>query len=228
MAWQGDYQGDAQRITDKVKHFFSGWQEEMGLAGEAAARGIVQTTLAGIGENDEAFAPYSKEYQALLEAVGGKRRGVVDMRGIFFPAGKGPKSAAALLKYQGRKARRRDNAGRRAFVQVAAVGVRAGALGVSGNTFFARTRVTRPQKGLSDALSEMSLDLLHVQPSEHGFTITYRPRRKGYMIAHQKSPPKGTPRRVWFTLNKRAVFEAVRDVIKQGFKARAAWFNSGA
>lgn len=228
MSFQGDYVGDAERVAARVRAFFANFKEDMQLAGDAAARGIVQTTLAGIGERDEAFAPYSAEYKALLAAVGGKQRGVVDLRGIFYPDGKGPRGMAALRKFQARAARRRDGAGRSAFVQVAAISAQPGALGVSGRTFFARTKLTRPQRGLTDPLSEMSLDLLKVEATDRGFKIVYRPRKKPYMIAHQKNPPKGTPRRVWFTLDKKAVGAGVRNSMKQILRARAAWFNTGA
>ncbi|HLL88759.1 MAG TPA: hypothetical protein VK324_05610 [Tepidisphaeraceae bacterium] len=209
---------DAARIRGKLGTFFSGMEEDLTAAGEAGADAIVQTTLAGIGEGDRPFAPYSASYGQTIDAVGGKSRGTTDLRGMFYPPGTGPtpprNTKGGLAAWE--KRQRAKGAGRRGYV---AVTVAQGA-----RTFHARTAVTRPQRGLTDPLSEMSRDLVRVEAEGSTLRIIYEPRARKHMIYHQQGD--GVPRRVWFTADKAAVRGGMVAVVGVALKARAAWFNS--
>lgn len=206
----------ALRAQQRFAQFTAGLQEDLELVGAEAADEIVKTTLQGKGEGGELFAAYSASYQALLDSVGGKPGGVVDLRGIFYPPGKEPnrpnrrKGSKAFAREAERSRRAlRRGVGRRAFVRIA----------IGGRTFFAQTRPTRPRRGITDPLSEMSRDLIHVIATDTSFTLEYRPREKSYMVEHQKTRP-------WFTLNKPTVTAIVRAFLIALFKARVNAFNA--
>ena len=206
-------QGDAARIQDKLARFFEGFAEDLKEAGEAARDEIVRTTLAGIGAGDAPFKPYSPAYQERLDAVGGKPQQTVNLRGVFYPPGQGPRprksdlaSPAATAAWEKRMLKK--GALRRAFVSVTA----------GGRTFQAKTALTRPAMGLVDRLSEMSADLITVQTTDDSLTLVYSPRARDYMVAHQDTRP-------WFTANKRAVVAALVTTVRAAVAARADWFN---
>ncbi len=208
---------DIERLQAKFAGFFAGMAEDLEHVGTIGAEAIVQTTLAGIGEDDQPFAPYSQQYAALLASVGGKQRGVVDLRGIFLHDDQTlePKrklKGEQLAKWK--ENRRRQGAFRQAYVRVT----------VGGRTFIARTKQTRPQVGPTDPLSEMSLDLISVKATDSKLTIMYTPRSKEYMIYHQHGEGKN-PQRLWFTARKAAVERAMINALKLCIKARVQWFN---
>lgn len=207
--------GDEQRIKDKARRFFEGFADDLKLAGEVARDEIVRTTLAGIGAGDASFRPYSASYQARLDAVGGKAQQTVNLRGVFYPPGTGPKptkrdkaSPAAMAAFERRLLAK--GALRRAYVTVQA----------GGRTFQAQTGTTRPAVGLTDKLSEMSADLITVQTTDESLTLIYTPRARDYMVQHQDTRP-------WFSANKRAVAAAMVQVVRTALEARAQWFNRG-
>jgi hypothetical protein len=191
-----------KRFKDGIDNLFDGFEEDLQVVGEIARDEIVRATLAGIGENDEPFAPYSAKYRELIESVGGKPGGVVNLRGVFYHGGREPKKVSARM--------RRMGAGRRAFVWVNAGGTR----------FLARTKLTRPQKGLTDAESEMSVDLISVKVQEksQSVRIVYVPRREKYMIFHQET-------RKWFTLNRANVRGAIVEAMRRLLEARIFAFQ---
>jgi hypothetical protein len=199
---------DVERIKAKLATMFAGMEDELKFAGEQAAEGIVQATLAGVGENDSPFAPYSKSYQDLIDAVGGKPQGVVNMRGVFLKEGQKD------VKYRSAARRQAARAGRRAYVTV-----RAG-----GSEFTARTRPTRTARGLNDSLSEMSLDLITVEATDTSLRLTYSPRDDSYMIQHNDGTGKA-PQRKWFTLNRSNVKAQLVDAFATAIRARVARFN---
>lgn len=197
-----------RNVRNRLLHAFDNMGEDLKFAGEAAAEAIVVTTLAGIGEGDAPFAPYSRAYQEVLDAVGGKMRGTVDLRGIFYHAGQ------KRVRYRSEARRRQYREGRQAYIRVA-----------FGNlSFTARTGVTRPAKGIIDPLSEMSRDLISVVATDYNLKITYTARSEPYMIAHQEGSGRA-PKRVWFTLNKTKVREALLSSIRTAIAARVNWFN---
>jgi hypothetical protein len=200
---------DYQRIKAKLEGLLTGMADDLQFAGENAATAIVQTTLAGIGDGDTPFAPYSPGYQAMIEAVGGKPGEVVNLRGLFYHDGQ--------KKYRGKK-----NLGqkRRAYVGVAFASLEHGV-----RVFQARTEETRPQRGLTDKLSEMSLDLIGVEATDYSIKISYNPWGTPYMVWHNEGTGKA-PQRKWFTLNKAAVKAAIFDTMKTAILARVQWFNS--
>lgn len=208
----GVNQEDYDRIQGKLAGMFVGMEPDLKLVGEVGAEAIVRTTLAGIGENDQSFAPYSPGYQALLDAVGGKPRQTVDLRGLFYKEGQTPK------KYRSEKSRRREGEGRQAYIDAA---FKANGTDVAFN---AKTGITRPQMGVTDPRSEMSLDLIRAEPSESGVAIIYEPRAEEYMITHQNGDGKA-PKRTWFTASKQAVRAGLLAATGIIIKARAAWFN---
>lgn len=89
--------------------------------------------------------------------------------------------------------------------------------------FTARTGVTRPARGVTDQLSEMSLDLISVvveaTAGAESLKIIYKPRKKAYMIIHNKGDGK-IPQRKWFTLDKAAVKGAIIEGFRTIIKAR--------
>lgn len=204
---------DFNRVTGKLAMLFENLEPDLRLVGEVGATAIVQTTLAGIGEGDQPFAPYSPAYKALLDAVGGKPRQTVDLRGLFYHEGQTQK------KYRSEKVRRREAAGRQAYIGVAFASLKSGV-----RSFTGKTGVTRPQLGLTDPRSEMSLDLIHVEVADKSFSIIYESREKPYMIAHQDGD-NHMPMRKWFTANKAAVRAGLFRAIEIIFEARASWFN---
>jgi hypothetical protein len=240
-----DGQDDFERIKEKIRTFFADMGPDLKLVGEVMAEAIVRTTLAGIGENDAPFAPYSPAYQEYIEAVGGKPQQTVSLRGLFYKAGQ---KRAKL----GDKARLRLREGRQAFIGrsfvtrlrprlgrgTVAKRARAGGLdffqsigaaaprGVA--KFTAKTGVTRPARGVTDKLSEMSLDLIKIEAADDSLRLIYTPRERDYMVTHQKGEGK-MPRRVWFSFKKAAVMAAGIRVMTVILSARALNFNlSGA
>jgi hypothetical protein len=205
------------RVKKKINGFFDGLAEDLKPVGETAAEAILRTTLAGVGANDQTFLPYSASYLAKLEAVGGKPRQVVDLRGVFY----GPGSAEPIsTKKNALRGERKDaklrsqGANRRAFVSVTA----------GGRTFTAQTAITRPQLGLTDPNSELSLDLITITTTDTSLKITYTPRRNRYMLFHQDGEGKN-PKREWFSLNKTGVLAAMTHMLKTVLAARAQRFN---
>jgi hypothetical protein len=67
------------RLTDAVED----WREPLTIAAEATADAIIETTLKGIGENDQPFAPYSASYAEFLERTGAKPTSPVNLRGVI-------------------------------------------------------------------------------------------------------------------------------------------------
>lgn len=203
------------QAVERITGFFDGFEEDLKLVGEAGAEAIVRTTLAGIGEDDKPFASYSPAYQATLEAVGGKARQTVDLRGIFYHEGQ------ARKQYKSERSRQKEREGRRAYTSVAFV---AKGKGVS---FTGQTKTTRPQIGLTDPRSEMSLDLIHVTATPDRLRIEYIPREHDYMVtAHQRGEGK-SPARVWFSARKTAVWAGMLDMFKRVVMARVMRFNGG-
>lgn len=201
---------DARRIANKFRNFFKDIESDIKLCGENARTAIVQTTLGGIGANDEPFAPYSIRYQEVIDAVGGKPRQNVDLRGLFYHEGQKQK------KYRSEKSRQKERAGRQAYIEVAFGGV----------GFTAKTGITRPQLGITDTLSEMSDDLIEVKVLARGrLRLVYRPRKEGYMIAHNEGEGK-LPKREWFTFRKTMVVSALLDTFAHCIRARVVYFNA--
>lgn len=236
---------DFKRVANKVALFFKDFDQDIKLVGEVAAEGIIRTTLAGIGEGDQPFAEYSQAYKELIESVGGKPQQTVNLRGLFYHAGQ------KRVKFKSEKRRQLFREGRQAFVGVrftlarrarksaAAVGAnKAGGnifktLGKMGGKargpkgialFTARSGITRPTRGVTDPLSEMSLDLIKVTATVDKLTITYTPRVKPYMIFHQEGRTP-QPMRKWFTINRAAVRAAMLRTMQMCLESRALQFN---
>lgn len=201
-------QGVTADFKKKCKAIIDGIQEALPIAGEVTRDEIVRTTLAGIGKDDEPFAPYSKAYQTLIDAVGGKPGGVVNLRGVFLK--RDYKGGKPKFKNEKRESayQRRLGYGRRAFVQVS----------FGEKSFLIQTPPTRPQKGLIDPQSEMSADLIKVTVQKTGFRLDYTPRQKDYMLYHNDT-------RVWFSVEKTAVRAALASVLATVFKALIRNFN---
>jgi hypothetical protein len=214
-----------QEIKNNLEGMFQDMAPDFRLVGQTGAEAIVRATLAGIGEADTPFAPYSPAYAALIASVGGKPQQTVNLRGLFYPPGTEPDWKKLGLTKRGRKTIeviRRRGGGRRAYVSVAfARGGLAGYLGGVGSLvrFTGRTPTTRPQLGLTDPLSEMSLDLITVEASGNTLRIVYTPRSRDYMIAHQRGEGR-MPRRTWFTLNRHVVLAAMRRGLEICLAAR--------
>jgi len=209
----------ANAFRGKCDAFMQGIRQGFPLVGEAAANAIVQTTLAGIGEGDAPFAPYSESYQAQLDAVGGKPSGVVDLRGIFVKDSRYKKGRTRRFKDATKEAARVKRArargeGRIAFVQVT----------IGDRSFIAQTKATRARKGLVDQQSEMSADLIHVLATPNGIRLEYRPRHDSYMVNHNEGD--GVPKREWFTVQKTPVKAAVSATLVTIFRALIRSFNS--
>lgn len=198
------------RLDVVLADFTPDWQK----VGEVAASGVIQWTLAGIGAGDQAFAPYSASYQRQLDAVGGKVRQTVDMRGIFLKEGQ------KLPKYRSEKRMKQMGAGKQGKYGVAFVSLTTGI-----HVFEAKTKVTRPANGITDPYSEMSLDLLAVQAFESGVTITYNPRKEDYMVAHNDGAGRA-PQREWFTLDRAAIKAAVMAATTAVLSSRVERFNA--
>lgn len=199
-----------ERVSGKLEHFFDGLDDDLKLVGETAAEGIVQLTLAGVGENDQPFQPYSPAYQKLIDAVGGKPQGVPNLRGIF-----SKDNGASNPRFRSAERRRLSGADRRAYINVTA----------GGKTFTARTPVTRVARGLTDPESEMSLDRISITSSGGKLTLTYNPRQEAYMLTHQNGDGK-MPKRTWFTLKRRGIQERMDVTFKALMAARVQRFNS--
>jgi hypothetical protein len=197
---------DFGALKDKLRALVSDFTPDLEVAGEAGADAIIQTTLAGIGVNDQAFRQYSKSYLEQIEAVGGKPSGVVDLRGIFFAKG-GNLNKRGISKGFSKRARSRG-AGRQAYVFIK----------LGGKNVLVKTKVTRPRYGATDPNSEMSRDLITIEVEKLRVKLIYRPRRKNYMILHNRD-------RVWFTVNKTPVREAIFVTLQELFKARIAAFK---
>jgi hypothetical protein len=204
---------NTKAFAEKISIFTQGDEQAFEEIGKDAARMIVQTTLAGIGEDDAPFKPYSESYQKLLDHVGGKPSGIVDLRGIFYHKGRGPKRFKDPARERKRQRRALEKGGgRRAFMQVT----------LGGRTFLVTTQLTRPRLGLVDPQSEMSADLISVRVTKTGFRLVYQPRRadETYMLTHQQDRP-------WFTVNKTAVAAVIFDGLRAYFKAKVRrWNNS--
>jgi hypothetical protein len=195
----------------KADDLRKGIQALIPLAAEVVRDGIIQTTLAGIGANDAPFKPYSPAYQALIDSVGGKPSGGVDLRGIFVKEGA---KKTRTFKDPKREAKRQRNAlakgiGRRAFVQVS----------IGDTTFTAQTKPTRPRMGLVDPQSEMSADLIKITVTANGFRLDYSPRQRDYMTKHNETRP-------WFSTAKTPIKAAFAEVLRVGFRALIQNFNS--
>jgi hypothetical protein len=223
---------DFKRLARKAAGMFANFADDVKLAGEVGAEAIVRTTLAGIGANDEAFAEYSAAYRELIDSVGGKPQQTVNLRGLFYHAGQ------ERVKFKSEKQRQRFREGRRAYVNLrfaqrnkakakifAAVrGFGKPATRLRVAAFTARTALTRPARGITDPLSEMSLDLIKVDATDKRLVLEYTPRKKPYMIYHQKGEGKN-PRREWFSIQKQAVIGAMMHVMAECMAARALQFN---
>lgn len=207
---------DVARIRAKFAGLLSDMKPDLEFAGESAADAIVQTTLAGLGEDDKPFQPYSPAYDELIQSVGGKPRGNVDMRGIFYHAGQ--------KRYKGKKDL---GQGRRANVNVGfAKRHTSDSLTPDLVNFTARTAETRPMRGMTDSLSAMSRDLIKIEATDISLKIIYEPRNasESYMIDHNEGKGK-QPKRTWFTWKKAAVQGAVMNAVETLIRARVAWFN---
>jgi hypothetical protein len=201
----------SRAFRGKCDALLQGIQDAMPIAGEAVRDAIVQTTLAGIGAGDAPFKAYSPGYQALIDSVGGKPGGVVNLRGVFLKPGykggtKRFKDRTRELSRQRRALQR--GAGRRAFVHVV----------IGSRSFIAKTKETRPQRGIIDPQSEMSADLIEVVVKKTGFTLIYHPRKTDYMVTHNET-------REWFSTDKAAVKAALASVMAQVFRALVRQFN---
>jgi hypothetical protein len=197
-------------FANRAGAFMQGLKDALPLVGEVARDEVIRTTLVGIGKGDAPFKPYSPSYQALIDAVGGKPGGVVNLRGIFVKKGAKQfrfKDAAREAKRQRRALTR--GAGRRAYVQISA----------GGRSFVAMTQPTRPQMGLVDPQSEMSADLIDIRVSGDSVSLQYHPRQHDYMIGHNDTRP-------WFSLEKSAVKGAVAEALKHIFVALIHSFNN--
>jgi hypothetical protein len=240
----------------RIASIFADIIPDLELVGKLAAEAIVRTTLAGIGEGDQAFVPYSKAYQAIVDAVGGKPQQTVNLRGLFYHSGQ------KRVKFRSEARRQQFREGRQAFVGVqftlsrraqrltrayrkaggstlaamlhAAVNERGSTGGRRSKfasinklrglpslpaapkglaLFTARTGITRPAKGVTDPLSEMSLDLIKVVVANEQMKIIYHARKRGYMVTHNNGEGH-MPRRKWFSLDN----AAVRAAILRGFE----------
>jgi hypothetical protein len=201
---------DFRRVREKLEGLLKDMGEDIKFAGEQAATAIVQTTLAGIGENDQPFAPYSKSYTETIQAVGGKPGQVVNLRGLFYHEGQ--------KRYAGK---RQMGQGRRAYIGVGFLAMSKEGLegGATAVRFFAQTLETRPQRGITDKLSEMSLDLIKIEVEDTRLRLSYEPRKDPYMIYHQNGEGR-LPQRKWFTANKAAVKAALVDSMTVAIQAR--------
>jgi hypothetical protein len=196
------------RVVDKLDNFYATVPTDLAEAGKAAAVAIVQSTLAGIGAGDQPFAPYSESYQKLLDSVGGKPQGTVNLRGVFLHSGqKNPNFRSA-------ERRRLSGADRRAYITFTA----------RGKSITAKTPVTRPALGAIDPLSEMSLDLISVVVNNPTVTIRYTPRAADYMIAHNEGTGRA-PQRQWFSLDKEIVRGALIGILRQAQTRHVENFN---
>ena len=104
--------GMFEAMKRRISSIFDEMKPDLELIGKLAAEAIVRTTLAGIGEKDEAFAPYSQAYAQLIAAVGGKPRQVVDLRGLFYHKGQN------RVKFRSEARRQQMRADRQAYVSV--------------------------------------------------------------------------------------------------------------
>lgn len=204
------------RLAERIEAMWADMAPDLKMVGQAGAEAIVRTTLAGIGEDDQGFTPYSKAYQEVVDAVGGKPQGGVNLRGLFYHGGQKRK------RYRSEAARLREREGRQAFVSVT-FGTRGLMLGGQGllSSFTARTGVTRPARGVTDPLSEMSLDLIRVDATHDSISLRYVPRSKPYMIRHHNGDSK-MPRRPWFTLKRAACVAGMHKVLRLVVRARIA------
>ena len=205
------------RVDAKLAGLLVGLAPELELVGKSAAEGIIQTTLAGIGDGDQPFAPYSPAYQAQLDAVGGKARQVVDLRGVFYHADQQPKT------YRSEAARAREREGRRGRTAVSFIAA-ANTDAAHRVAFGARTGTTRPSLGLTDPRSELSLDLISIEATDEKLSIIYKPRKNGYMIDHHNGTGNA-PARPWFSLNKAAIRARALTMLRGLLDARAQRFN---
>lgn len=191
-------------IGDKVGALFADFERDLQEVGEVAADEIVRATLAGLGEFSVPFKPYSKGYKELIESVGGKPNGVVNLRGLFWHDQKKKRRVSKTSLSKG--------GGRRAYIWV----------NVGGRRFLARTKITRPQRGLIDPDSEMSRDLIEIKVvAKDKIKLIYRPRKPGesYMIdPHQQT-------RKWFTIERQSVRAAIVDTMRRLLEARVLAFN---
>lgn len=206
-----------QNVTNgfrsKANILLQGLQDAIPLAGEVVRDGIIQTTLVGIGDGDTSFKPYSKAYQQLIDAVGGKPNGGVDLRGIFLKQG-----------YKGGKVRKFKNAQREAARQRRALAKGIGRVGyvqvtAGGKSFIVKTPPTRQRRGLIDPQSEMSADLIKITAQKTGFRLDYVPRQFDYMQKHNETRP-------WFSTNKTPIKAAFASVLASVFKALIRNFNA--
>lgn len=210
---------DVRSLANRLRTLVDDFTPEMKIAGEAAADEIVRTTLSNKADGDKPFAEYSKSYQELLDAVGGKPSGHVDLRGVFLPKGKRQRTPKGVSKNLLQK-----GGGRKAYIFIT--------VAKGKKTILVQTRQTRARQGLEDKNSEMSRDLITVVAfpgikAEHQrVKLIYRPRRKNYMIVHQRGEGK-MPQRKWFSVNKIAVRTAAIATMKHLFAARVAEFNAG-
>src|SRR4051812_20485275 len=209
-----------ENLKARVSSVFSDIIPDLELVGRLAAEAIVRTTLAGIGEGDTAFPKYSAAYQALIDAVGGKPQQTVNLRGLFYHTGQ------KRVRFRSEKRRQQFREGRQAFIgvhfalsrraqrQTRAYNKAGGrslasllAKAVSRTqprtksakglaVFTAKTGITRPAKGVTDPLSEMSLDLIKVVAQTDLLKIIYKARKNGYMVAHNRGEGK-MPLRKW-------------------------------
>lgn len=223
---------DFKRLSQKALTLFADMAPDIRLVGEVAAEAIVRTTLAGIGANDEPFAPYSPAYKAMIEAVGGKPQQVVNLRGLFYHAGQ------KRVTFKSEKQRQRFREGRQAFIGVrfalrnkakqrlfrAVTGEGRAGKPLRQAAFTARTGITRPARGVTDPLSEMSLDRITVEATDTRLTLTYTPRAKDYMVGHNNGTGRA-PQREWFSFNKQAVLHAMMHVLAECMAARSLQFD---
>lgn len=201
----GDGTDDIDRIIGKLNGLFASMAPELKLVGEAVAEQIVTTTLAGIGENDQPFAPYSRGYSELLKTVGDKPGGVVNLRGRFY-------HSSQERRYKGKKDL---GQGRRGKSKVK--------FSTGKEVTFTTTQETRPMRGVTDPLSEMSLDLIHVDAKDDQVKVYYEGRQKDYMVSHNRGDGK-LPRRTWFTARKSAIAAVIRDTFNKLIAARVQRF----
>lgn len=200
-----DGTGDIDRIIGKLQGLFVNMAPELKLVGEAVATEIVKTTLAGIGENDQPFAPYSPGYSELLKSVGDKPGGVVNLRGRFY-------HNAHQSRYRGKKDLGQGRKGK-SKVKFA----------TGREVTFNTSQETRPMLGVTDPNSEMSLDLIHVEPHDDRVTVFYEGRQKDYMIFHNRGDGK-LPKRTWFTAKKAAIAAVIDATFKKVIAARVQRF----
>lgn len=212
-----DDRGSFDRLKRKLNGLLSDLKEDVEFIGGIVAEEIIRTTLAGIGKGDQPFAPYSGYYSEVIAKLGGKTRQTVDLRGII------DQGVTRQTDSKGRRGKKPRRDPQKTIVS-----------GWAGTFELQR----RPDRGLTDPTSEMSLDLIKVTGTQSGScSIVYTPRAQPYMIKHQTGaldvdappwwpkPKMSLPARPWFSADKAAVKAAATNAARTVIAARIQWFN---